>query len=94
MAPRAVDVRVPGLLTRFTDGRQRVPVRAGTVEEALDALVEAYPALAPHLRDGRGGLRTHLRLFVNGEEVDEADAGAVAVQAGDEVVVLQAVSGG
>ena len=89
-----VAVRVPGLLTRFTDGHRSVPVRAETVSGCLEALLAAYPALEPHLHDGRGDLRTHLKLFHNGSELSLPDARTVAVTAGDEVVVLQAVSGG
>lgn len=89
-----VVVRVPGLLSRFTGGERRVQVTAGTVAAAVEALVDAYPALEPHLHDGDGALRTHLKLFYEGTEIDEADAAAVTLEAGDEVVVLQAVSGG
>lgn len=90
-APEVV-VRVPGLLSRFTGGERRVQVTAGTVAGAVEALVDAYPALDPHLHDSDGALRTHLKLFHDGTEVDEADA--VTLEAGDEVVLLQAVSGG
>ena len=94
MAAPAVEVRVPGLLTRFTDGRRSVEVRGETVAASLDDLLAAHPALEPHLFGGRGELRTHLRLFVNGEEVAEAEAGSTPLEPGDVVVVFQAVSGG
>ena len=94
MAAPAVEVRVPGLLTRFTDGQRSVEVRGETVAGSLEALLAAHPALAPHLHDGRGELRTHLRLFVNGEQVAEADAESTRLEPGDVVVVFQAVSGG
>lgn len=89
-----VTVRVPGLLTRFTDGQQAVIVNASTVAGCVDALLEAYPALEPHLFDGRGELRTHVKLFYNGSEVDGLAEADVRASSGDEVVLLQAVSGG
>lgn len=89
-----VNLRVPGLLSRFTDGARSVTVRASTVKGCIDALLETHPALAPHLRDGRGRLREHLVVLHEGVPVDEADAGEASVAAGDEVVILQAVSGG
>lgn len=89
-----VTVRIPGLLSRFTDGEQTVTLRATTVAASLDRLLEAYPGLEPHVRDGRGELRQHLKLFHDGTEVTERDGADIALAAGDEVVVLQAVSGG
>lgn len=86
-------VRVPGLLARYTDGQPCVAVRAGSVAGAVNRLLEAYPALEPHLLDA-GGLRPHLKLFLNGTEVDDRAADEVVLADGDEVVVLQAVSGG
>lgn len=90
----AVTVTVPGLLARFTDGRQTVPVEAGTIDAALDRLVDIHPALAPHLFDGEGNLRTHLRLYRNGRGVEWEASGTARLDAGDEVLLLQAVSGG
>lgn len=89
-----VTLRLPGLLSRFTEGQRSVTVGADTLAESLDRLLDAYPALAPHLRDGRGDLRPHLQLFHNGVAVADGEADEVRLAAGDEVVVLQAVSGG
>lgn len=89
-----VTVRIPGLLDRFTEGQRSVTVRAETVSDSLDRLLEGYPRLQPHLYDGRGRLRTHVKLFHGGTEVAEGETDDVALTAGDEVVVFQAVSGG
>lgn len=90
----AVTVTVPGLLTRFTGGRRTVSLTADTIGDCLDTLVEAHPAIEPHVFDGAGGLRTHVRLYHNGRSVDWPAAESVELDAGDEVLVLQAVSGG
>lgn len=92
--PPEVTVRIPGLLSRFTDGQQTVSLRSATVAGSLDRLLEMYPALEPHVRDGQGELRHHLKLFHDGTEVSERDGADIALTAGDEIVVLQAVSGG
>ena len=92
--PPTVRVQVPGLLARFTGGERAVTVEAATVAGALEALAEAHPGLEPHLWDGDGALRAHLALFRNGAAVEEAAAAGTALEPGDEVVVLQAVSGG
>ena len=90
----AVEVRIPGLLARFTGGERAVVVEAATVAGALEALVEAHPELAPHLWNGDGRLRAHLALFRNGRAIAEDGAVGATLADGDEVVVLQAVSGG
>lgn len=90
----AVSVRVPGLLTRFTDGQHAVTVSAVTVAGCVHRLVEGYPALEPHLFDDRGELRAHVKLFHNGSEVDGLAGADIGSSADDEVVLLQAVSGG
>jgi molybdopterin converting factor small subunit len=90
----AVSVRVPGLLARFTDGQRTVTVHAETVAGVVEILLETYPALEPHLLDGRGALRAHVQLFHEGSAVDGLGTAEHAVETGDEIVVLQAVSGG
>lgn len=92
--PPEVTVRIPGLLSRFTDGQQTVTLRAATIAASLDRLLEAYPGLEPHVRDGRGELRPHLKLFHEGAEVTDRDGADITLAPGDEIVVLQAVSGG
>lgn len=89
-----VTVTVPGLLARFTDERQTFALRAETLDECLDRLIESYPAIEPHLFDGAGDLRPHVRLFHNGTGVELGEAASVGLDDGDEVLVLQAVSGG
>ena len=89
-----VRVTVPGLLARFTDGRQSFPVHAETLEECVERLIESHPAIEPHLLDGTGDLRPHLRLFHNGAAVELAGDASLELADGDEVLVFQAVSGG
>lgn len=88
-----VTVTVPGLLTRFTDGRS-VPLQAATVGESLDRLVEVHPALEPHLFAGDGSLRPHLTVFHDGAGVAWPHGRSIELEDGDEVTVVQAVSGG
>ena len=54
-------------------------------------VVAAHPELRVHLFDETGDIRQHVSCFHNGAMV--ADRG-VAMAEGDELVILQAVSGG
>ncbi|WP_435361171.1 MoaD/ThiS family protein [Haloarchaeobius sp. DFWS5] len=89
-----VTVRIPGLLTRFTDGARTSTVDASTVEDCVSALVDTYPALETHLFDGRGDLRSHIHLICNGRRIEWPAPTTISLDDGDEVVFLQAVSGG
>ncbi|MEZ3116667.1 ubiquitin-like small modifier protein 1 [Halobaculum sp. MBLA0147] len=71
------------------------PTPAGdpeTVGEALDALLEAYPALAERVLDDDGTLRTHVNLLHEGEP--PADGRATPVDPDDELALFPPVSGG
>lgn len=90
----AVTVRLPGLLSRFVDGERTVQIDADTVEGALDRLCETYPAIGPHLFERGRHLRSHLTVFHEGSKITPFEGDPVRLAAGDEVIVLQAVSGG
>lgn len=89
-----VTVRFPGLLSRFTDGQRHLALTAETVNECFESLLETVPELDPHLFNGHGELRPHLRIFHNGDAIDLETDGALRLEDGDTVTVIQAVSGG
>jgi len=92
MAP--VTIRIPTLLAQVGDGRTAIPVEAGTVAGALEALFAVLPQLRVHVFDESGGVRPHVALFHQDHTVRGAAGLAAVVVAGDVVTVLQAVSGG
>lgn len=92
--PPEISVTVPGLLARFTDGERSVQLRASDVAECLDALVDEYPELGTHLSDDSGTRRPHVQVLYDGSVVERGEESGVGLEDGDEVVVLQAVSGG
>jgi molybdopterin converting factor subunit 1 len=65
-------------------GRTELPVApsGASVSELLSAIVERYPALAPHA--------SSIRLAVNGEYARDDDR----VRPGDEIAVLPPLAGG
>lgn len=89
-----VAVTIPSMLTRATDGRRGVTVRASTLRGALDALLEAHPLLRVHLFDERDELREHVHVFLNDREARWIDDWSVELEPGDTLTILQAVSGG
>ena len=89
-----IEVTVPGLLADCTGGRRRFPLEAATLAEALSRLLVDHPRLRPHLYDEAMGLRKHVLLFYNDDNVAAVADRDAPLKAGDRLLVLQAVSGG
>ena len=84
-------VRLPRLLTQTVGGGIRQEVTGGrALGEVLELLFEREPGLRNHLLDEEGSIRTHVLIFVDGEQ---AELDTMVGESG-EIQVLQAVSGG
>ncbi len=90
----AVTISVPRMLTTFTDGNRRFAVDADTVSGALTAAENVYPMLKGHVFNENGEIREHVQVFVNATEVRQLPSLNEPVREGDEIIVLQAISGG
>ena len=89
-----VTVRLPAVLSQLIGGERRVAVRGGTLREALDDLVQKRPELGLHLFDESGGMRRHILCFCNQVYTRGALGLEVPVHAGDEITILNSMSGG
>lgn len=92
-----VHVRLPAVLRDLGDGRPTVAVdlrEGGTIADLLDAVGAAHPALQRRIRDEQGRLRAHVNLFVGDDDVRTLAGVDTALEPGDEVTVLPAISGG
>jgi len=85
-----VKVLIPSPLISYTTKRE-VEAQGRTLAELLADLDRRYPGLRFRVIDEQGALRPHMRLFVNGAQVREL---ALELRAGDEVQLIQALSGG
>jgi sulfur-carrier protein len=83
-------VRLREPLKRLAGNCAEHELDGATVGEALVALEGAHPALDGWVLDERGVMRRHINVFVNGERA----APDTAVEAGDRIDVLPAISGG
>jgi sulfur-carrier protein len=90
----AVKVRLHGAFREFAGGAGGASVEARSVGEALSLVIDEYPALRERLRDEHGRLRRHVSVFANNEEMRHLDGERTALEPGDVVHIIPAVSGG
>jgi len=87
-------IRVPNVISYYTDKQTQFEVSGSTALEAVQSAVEKYPALKFHVFDGEGNLRRHIYLFVNDVSVKELNGNETKIGEGDTVRILAAAAGG
>jgi sulfur-carrier protein len=92
----AISVRIPSYLASFAGGQTSLAIGnlPATVNEALEALWRAHPALRDRIVDEQGEVRQHINIFVGDEAIRFADGLATKVPNGAEILIVPAVSGG
>lgn len=83
-------VLIPTPLRSYTERRQ-VDATGATLGAVLADLDRRYPGIRFRMVDEQDRLRQHMRLFVNGDQVRDL---AQPLAASDELVIVQALSGG
>ncbi len=88
---QAAPQTIPTPLRSYTGGKAEVQAEGRTLAELLHALDARYPGIRFRMIDEQDGIRPHMRVFVNGEQVLRID---LALASTDEIQILQALSGG
>ena len=83
-------VKIATPLLSYTGARE-VEAEGDSIGALLDDLERRYPGLRFRLVDEQSRIRPHMRIFVNREAVRGLDA---SLEPGDDVQILQALSGG
>lgn len=90
-------VLLPGVLGEHAGGASSVEVDlpdGARVADVLDRLGEQWPVLGRRIRDDTGGLRRHVNVFVDGQDVRRTGGAGTPVADGAVVHVLPSVAGG
>ncbi len=82
----------PQLQRHVTCPTQRV--EAATLGEALKAAFAAAPAMERYVLDEQGHVRKHVAVFLNNEMIASRRNMALPVAFADNIIVIQALSGG
>jgi sulfur-carrier protein len=73
---------------------KEIAVEASTVADVVKALEGLAKGIGYYICDERGRLRTHVNIFVGKQMIHDRRGLSDAVADGDEVHILQALSGG
>ena len=84
-------VLIPTPLRSYTGERHEVDAKGGTLGAILADLDRRYPGIRFRVIDEQDQIRRHIRIFVNGEQLRSLRTPLVAA---DEVLIVQALSGG
>ena len=90
MAEPTVKVLIASPLLSYT-GADEVEAQGASLGALLEDLDRRYPGIRFRMVDEQDQLRKHMRFFVNGEIVKDL---AYRIKPGDEVGIVQALSGG
>ena len=83
-------VLIPGALRSYTE-RSEAEANGATLAVVLADLDRRYEGIRFRMIDEQDRIRPHIRIFVNGTQVCDLSQ---ALGAGDEIVIVQALSGG
>jgi molybdopterin synthase sulfur carrier subunit len=87
-------IRLPAVLRANANGERAIEVEAGTVGDAVQALVGRHPGLAGQLLTAEGELHRFVNVYVNGRDVRYLEGLATPVAERDEIRLLPAIAGG
>jgi sulfur-carrier protein len=90
----AIQVRIPSVLRRQTNGDDLVLLEGTTIGEVLEGLEGRYEGLKGKLRGPQGEIRRFVNIYVNDNDVRLLNGTTTPVSDGDEVTIIPAVAGG
>ncbi len=90
----AVEVRIPTILRKYSDGAKSVEAEGGTVRELFSDLEARFPGISGQLLTQDGGLHRFVNVYVNDEDIRFLGALDAKLDSGDVVAILPAVAGG
>ena len=90
----SINVRIPTPLRKYTDGKDQVQVRAGTVRAAIDELEKAHPGIKARICDEGGSLRRFVNIYYKDEDIRFLNNIDTEIEDGSELSVVPAIAGG
>jgi molybdopterin converting factor small subunit len=85
-------VLIPNPLLSYTNQARAVEAHGATLDELTRDLDRQFPGIRFRIIDEHQRVRRHIKLFVNRDQAD--DNLATPLEAGDEIMIVAALSGG
>lgn len=90
----AVEVRVPTILRKHTQGARAVAGEGSTVGEVLEDLDHRHPGIRESVVTEAGELHRFINMYLNDEDIRFLGSLETPVADGDILSILPAVAGG
>jgi MoaD family protein len=90
----SVEVKIPTVLRKHTDGEASVTASGGTIRELFDDVAGRFPEFREKVMGDDGELHRFINVYANDEDVRYLQGMDTAVADGDVVAILPAVAGG
>ena len=90
----SIEVRIPTVLRKHTDGEKKVSGSGATLRELVTDLQSRNAGLAEAIVGADGNLHRFINVYVNDEDVRYLGGIETPLEDGDTVSILPAVAGG
>ena len=84
-------VHIPSPLRSYTKNKSEVESNGSSVNDLLTNLDKAYPGIRFRMIDEQDGIREHIKLYVNREQIKSIK---VDLTGSEEIHIICALSGG
>lgn len=90
----SIEVRIPTVLRKHTDGQKVVHAEGSTIREVLEGIGAVHGGLSGAVISEDGSLARFINMYLNDEDVRYLDQLDTKVSDGDIISILPAVAGG
>lgn len=90
----SVQVKIPTVLRKHTDGEAMVEAKGSTIGELVEDIAGRFPEFRAKVLADDGQLHRFINVYANDEDVRYLDGLDTKVTDGDVVSILPAVAGG
>lgn len=85
---------IPTPLRKFTDNQKDIQVEGQTIIEAIQDLIENYPAIGNNILNDDGSIRNFVRVFLENEDIKALDNEGTAIENNAVISIIPAIAGG